>query len=50
MDQFGSLINYVCGATGEMDFSWNLLAVEIQIQLYDSRLATMTPPISAHTQ
>jgi Tfp pilus assembly protein PilX len=44
MDQFGSLINYVCGATGEMDMSGNLLGGWNQIQAYDSRLATMAPP------
>jgi hypothetical protein len=44
MDQFGSLINYVCGATGEMDFSGNLLGGWNQIQSYDPRLATLSPP------
>ena len=44
MDQFGSLINYVCGATGEIDSSGNLLGGWNQIQAYDSRLATMAPP------
>ena len=44
MDQFGSLINYVCGVTGEMDMSGNLLGGWNQIQSYDSRLATMSPP------
>jgi len=44
MDQFGSLINYVCGATGEMDWSGNLLGGWNQVQTYDSRLATIAPP------
>jgi len=44
MDQFGSLINYVCGATGEMDLSGNLLGGWNQIQAYDTRLATLAPP------
>lgn len=44
MDQFGSLINYVCGATGEMDMSGNLLGGWNQIQAYDTRLATLAPP------
>ena len=44
MDQFGSLINYVCGATGEMDWSGNLLGGWNQIQAYDTRLATLAPP------
>jgi len=44
MDQFGSLINYVCGATGEMDWSGNLLGGWNQIQSYDNRLATLAPP------
>jgi len=44
MDQFGSLINYVCGATGEMDMSGKLLGGWNQIQAYDSRLANTAPP------
>jgi len=44
MDQFGSLINYVCGVTGEMDLSGNLLGGWNQIQAYDARLATLAPP------
>ncbi len=44
MDQYGSLINYVCGATGEMDMSGTLLGGWNQIQTYDPRLATMSPP------
>ncbi len=44
MDQFGSLINYVCGVTGEMDMSGNLLGGWNQIQAYDTRLATVAPP------
>ncbi len=44
MDQFGSLINYVCGATGEMDMSGNLLGGWNQIQAYDNRLANTAPP------
>jgi hypothetical protein len=44
MDQFGSLINYVCGATGEMDMSGNLLGGWNQIQSYDTRLMTTSPP------
>jgi hypothetical protein len=44
MDQFGSLINYVCGATGEIDMSGNLLGGWNQIQAYDSRLGTLAPP------
>jgi hypothetical protein len=44
MDQFGSLINYVCGATGEMDMSGTLLGGWNQIQTYDPRLATLAPP------
>ncbi len=44
MDQFGSLINNVCGATGEMDMSGNLLGGWNQIQAYDARLATIAPP------
>ena len=44
MDQYGSLINYVCGATGEMDMSGNLLGGWNQIQSYDARLATTAPP------
>lgn len=44
MDQFGSLINYVCGVTGEMDMSGNLLGGWNQLQSYDSRLATLAPP------
>jgi hypothetical protein len=44
MDQYGSLINYVCGVTGEMDMSGNLLGGWNQIQSYDSRLASMSPP------
>jgi len=44
MDQFGSLINYVCGATGEMDWSGNLLGGWNQIQAYDTRLETLAPP------
>ncbi len=44
MDQFGSLINYVCGATGEMDMSGNLLGGWNQIQTYDTRLSTLAPP------
>jgi Tfp pilus assembly protein PilX len=44
MDQFGSLINYVCGVTGEMDMSGNLLGGWNQIQSYDPRLASMSPP------
>ncbi|MBF0570983.1 MAG: hypothetical protein HQL12_03835 [Candidatus Omnitrophica bacterium] len=44
MDQFGSLINYVCGATGEMDLSGNLWGGWNQIQSYDPRLAKISPP------
>jgi len=44
MDQYGSLINYVCGATGEMDLSGNLLGGWNQIQSYDKRLGSMAPP------
>jgi hypothetical protein len=44
MDQYGSLINYVCGATGEMDMSGNLLGGWNQQQSYDYRLATLAPP------
>jgi Tfp pilus assembly protein PilX len=44
MDQFGSLINYVTGPTGEMDMSGNLLGGWNQIQAYDKRLATLAPP------
>jgi len=44
MDQYGSLINYVCGATGEMDMSGTLLGGWNQIQTYDNRLAKMAPP------
>ena len=44
MDQFGSLINYVCGATGEMDWSGNLLGGWNQVQTFDTRLATIAPP------
>ena len=44
MDQFGSLINFVCGATGEIDMSGNLLAGWNQIQSYDTRLTSMAPP------
>ena len=44
MDQFGSLINFVCGATGEMDLSGNLLGGWNQIQSYDTRLGTQAPP------
>jgi len=45
MDQYGSLINYACGATGEMDMSGNLLGGWNQIQSYDDRLGTtMSPP------
>ena len=44
MDQFGSLINFACGATGEMDMSGNLLGGWNQIQSYDSRLSTYAPP------
>jgi hypothetical protein len=44
MDQFGSLINYVCGATGEIDLSGNLLGGWNQQQSYDARLAKMSPP------
>jgi len=44
MDQYGSLINYVCGATGEMDMSGNLLGGWNQIQSYDSRLSNSAPP------
>ncbi len=44
MDQFGSLINYVCGATGEMNMAGTLLGGWNQIQAYDNRLANMAPP------
>jgi len=47
MDQFGSLINFECGATGEMDMSGNLLGGWNQIQSYDSRLGgtmALAPP------
>jgi len=44
MDQFGSLINYVSGVTGEIDMSGNLLGGWNQIQAYDTRLGTMAPP------
>jgi len=44
MDQYGSLINYVCGITGEMDMSGNLLGGWNQVQSYDPRLASMSPP------
>jgi len=44
MDQYGSLINYVCGATGEMDWSGNLLGGWNQIQSYDPRLLKISPP------
>jgi len=44
MDQYGSLINYVCGATGEMDMSGNLLGGWNQVQTYDTRLSTIAPP------
>ena len=44
MDQYGSLINYVCGVTGEMDLSGNLLGGWNQIQSYDTRLGSMSPP------
>ena len=44
MDQFGSLINYVCGATGVIDMSGNLLGGWNQIQSYDTRLTNMAPP------
>ena len=44
MDQYGSLINWTCGATGEMDLSGNLLGGWNQIQSYDSRLGTTQSP------
>ena len=44
MDQFGSLINYVCGATGEMNMQGTLLGGYNQVQAYDNRLATLAPP------
>jgi len=48
MDQFGSLINYVCGATGEMDMSGTLLGGYNQIQSFDIRLdnglKSLAPP------
>jgi len=44
MDQYGSLINYACGATGEMDLNGNLLGGWNQIQSYDTRLSTLAPP------
>jgi Tfp pilus assembly protein PilX len=44
MDQFGSLVNYVDGATGAMDLNGNLEGGWNQIQSYDPRLLTMAPP------
>jgi len=46
MDQFGSLINYVCGVTGEIDWSGNLLGGWNQLQSYDNRLLNpgIAPP------
>ena len=44
MDQFGSLINFECGATGEMDLSGDLLGGWNQIQSYDNRLSNIAPP------
>jgi hypothetical protein len=44
MSQFGSLINYASGCTGIVNNSGQLIDGWNQVQSYDTRLATMSPP------
>ncbi|MDP2929861.1 MAG: hypothetical protein Q8O01_07380, partial [Candidatus Omnitrophota bacterium] len=44
MIQFGGLANQICGPTGVMDWSGNVIAGYNQLQYYDTRLEHMVPP------
>ncbi|MDP2929772.1 MAG: hypothetical protein Q8O01_06925, partial [Candidatus Omnitrophota bacterium] len=44
MIQFGGLANQICGPTGVMDGSGNIIAGYNQLQYYDTRLEHMVPP------
>ena len=44
MNQFGSLINYASGCTGEVNRNGQLVYGWNQVQTYDPRLASLAPP------